>query len=124
MFLTYMCFVLFWLWKAPYTFLTLIKAVCPTCVDDNVYELAFWLLWVNSTLNPILYPFLHIKFRLAFIRILKCICCCCSCCCPKSRQGVNKRANSTTGTTIRRGALGPTRIEEQRSQSKKLKVKR
>lgn len=56
--------------KAPYTFLTLIKSVCPSCVNDDAHELTFWLLWFNSTLNPILYPFLHVKFRKAFLRIL------------------------------------------------------
>lgn len=54
---------------APYTILTLIKSVCKTCIDDMHYELAFWLLWFNSTLNPILYPFLHVKFRKAFLKI-------------------------------------------------------
>ena len=66
-------FKFFNLKKAPYTFLTLIKAVCPTCINNNVYEFAFWLLWLNSTVNPILYPFLHVKFRKAFIKIFKLI---------------------------------------------------
>jgi histamine receptor H3 len=56
--------------KAPYTFLTLIQSVCPTCVNEHAYEFTFWLLWFNSTLNPILYPFLHVKFRKAFLKII------------------------------------------------------
>ncbi|CAF0823387.1 unnamed protein product [Brachionus calyciflorus] len=63
-------FVFVFCW-APYTFLTLIKAVWPSIINDHVYEFSFWLLWFNSTLNPILYPFLHVKFRKAFCKILQ-----------------------------------------------------
>ncbi len=55
--------------KAPYTILTLIKPVYPEFVNDILYEFTFWLLWFNSTLNPIIYPFLHIDFRNAFKKI-------------------------------------------------------
>lgn len=57
----------------PYTFLTLIRALCKhpdKCISAVIYEVTFWLLWVNSTINPILYSFLHVKFRKAFYRIL------------------------------------------------------
>ncbi len=67
--LTYFFLIIFF--KAPYTFLTLIKSVCSTCVNDDIYEFTFWLLWFNSTLNPILYPFLHVKFRKAFLKIIQ-----------------------------------------------------
>ena len=43
--------------------------MCNECVNNYVFELSFWLLWFNSTLNPIMYPFLHVKFRKAFLRI-------------------------------------------------------
>lgn len=57
----------------PYTFFSLIRAVChepDSCVSSSVYEVTFWLLWLNSTINPLLYSFLHVKFRKAFCRIL------------------------------------------------------
>lgn len=57
----------------PYTFLTLIRALCKNpdkCISSLFYEVTFWLLWVNSTINPILYSFLHVKFRKAFYQIL------------------------------------------------------
>ena len=57
----------------PYTFFTLIRALCKDpdgCVSGLLYEITFWLLWLNSTINPLLYSFLHVKFRKAFYRIL------------------------------------------------------
>lgn len=40
-------------------------------IDTNgqVYSAAFWLLWLNSTVNPILYPFIQPKFRDAYRKI-------------------------------------------------------
>uniref|UniRef100_H2RVW1 Histamine H3 receptor n=1 Tax=Takifugu rubripes TaxID=31033 RepID=H2RVW1_TAKRU len=66
---------------APYTLLMIIRAACSgTCVADYWYEITFWLLWLNSAINPFLYPLCHSSFRRAFSKIL----------CPK-RQSVHKR---------------------------------
>jgi histamine receptor H3 len=57
----------------PYTFLTLIRSLCKNpdeCISAFIYEITFWLLWLNSTINPLLYSFLHVKFRKAFYQIL------------------------------------------------------
>lgn len=63
---------------APYTLLMIIRAACSgTCVADYWYEITFWLLWLNSAINPFLYPLCHSSFRRAFSKIL----------CPK-RQSV------------------------------------
>ncbi|CAN9500663.1 unnamed protein product [Ophioblennius macclurei] len=63
---------------APYTLLMIIRAACSgTCVSDYWYEVTFWLLWLNSAINPFLYPLCHSSFRRAFSKIL----------CPK-RQSV------------------------------------
>lgn len=63
---------------APYTLLMIIRAACSgTCVADPWYEITFWLLWLNSAINPFLYPLCHSSFRRAFAKIL----------CPK-RQSV------------------------------------
>lgn len=70
LFVLVFAFVICW---CPYTLLTLIRALCKyadTCVSSFVYEITFWLLWLNSTINPLLYSFLHVKFRQAFYRIL------------------------------------------------------
>jgi hypothetical protein len=40
-----------------------------TDTNGQVYSAAFWLLWLNSTVNPILYPFIQPKFRDAYRRI-------------------------------------------------------
>jgi hypothetical protein len=40
-----------------------------TNTNGQVYSAAFWLLWLNSTVNPILYPFIQPKFRDAYRKI-------------------------------------------------------
>ncbi|XP_041647893.1 histamine H3 receptor [Cheilinus undulatus] len=63
---------------APYTLLMIIRAACSgKCVPNYWYEITFWLLWLNSAINPFLYPLCHSSFRRAFSKIL----------CPK-RQSV------------------------------------
>uniref|UniRef100_UPI003AAE4833 histamine H3 receptor n=1 Tax=Centroberyx gerrardi TaxID=166262 RepID=UPI003AAE4833 len=63
---------------APYTLLMIIRAACSgKCVENHWYEITFWLLWLNSAINPFLYPLCHSSFRRAFAKIL----------CPK-RQSV------------------------------------
>lgn len=67
---------------APYTLLMIIRAACSgTCVEHHWYEVTFWLLWLNSAINPFLYPLCHSSFRRAFAKIL----------CPK-RQSVQPHA--------------------------------
>ncbi|XP_029356905.1 histamine H3 receptor isoform X1 [Echeneis naucrates] len=56
---------------APYTLLMIIRAACSgECVPDPWYEITFWLLWLNSAINPFLYPLCHSSFRRAFSKIL------------------------------------------------------
>ncbi|KAL6107534.1 uncharacterized protein ACO6RY_18284 [Pungitius sinensis] len=63
---------------APYTLLMIIRAACSgECVANHWYDITFWLLWLNSAINPFLYPLCHSSFRRAFAKIL----------CPK-RQSV------------------------------------
>ncbi|NWY64620.1 HRH4 protein, partial [Erithacus rubecula] len=48
---------------APYSLLMIIRGACQgTCVHNFLYEVTFWLLWINSSLNPFLYPLCHVKF--------------------------------------------------------------
>uniref|UniRef100_A0AAY5EKW0 Histamine H3 receptor n=1 Tax=Electrophorus electricus TaxID=8005 RepID=A0AAY5EKW0_ELEEL len=61
-------FALCW---APYTLLMIIRAACRgRCVSSHWYEVTFWLLWLNSAINPFLYPLCHSSFRRAFAKIL------------------------------------------------------
>ncbi|XP_068094462.1 histamine H4 receptor [Hyperolius riggenbachi] len=56
---------------APYSLLMTIRAACHDyCITSYWYEIAFWLLWINSSINPILYPLCHESFRQAFLKIL------------------------------------------------------
>ncbi|XP_020840581.1 histamine H3 receptor-like [Phascolarctos cinereus] len=56
---------------APYTMLMIIRAMCHgKCVQHFFYEFSFWLLWLNSAINPALYPLCHMSFRKAFIKLL------------------------------------------------------
>uniref|UniRef100_G3PMX2 G-protein coupled receptors family 1 profile domain-containing protein n=1 Tax=Gasterosteus aculeatus aculeatus TaxID=481459 RepID=G3PMX2_GASAC len=56
---------------APYTLLMIIRAACSgECVANHWYDVTFWLLWLNSAINPFLYPLCHSSFRRAFAKIL------------------------------------------------------
>ncbi|XP_077166445.1 histamine H3 receptor-like [Paroedura picta] len=56
---------------APYTLLMIIRAACHgRCIPHSLYEASFWLLWLNSAINPILYPLCHMSFRKAFFKLL------------------------------------------------------
>ncbi|KFP25148.1 Histamine H3 receptor, partial [Colius striatus] len=45
---------------APYTLLMIIRGACQgECIHKSLYEITFWLLWLNSCLNPFLYPLCH-----------------------------------------------------------------
>ncbi|XP_051553971.1 histamine H3 receptor [Myxocyprinus asiaticus] len=56
---------------APYTLLMIVRAACRgDCVSHHWYEVTFWLLWLNSAINPFLYPLCHSSFRRAFVKIL------------------------------------------------------
>ncbi|KAL3868888.1 hypothetical protein ACJMK2_041644 [Sinanodonta woodiana] len=56
----------------PYEIAALIRSVCFDCVGDVEFEITFWLLWINSTINPFLYPFLHSRYRRAFNKLTRC----------------------------------------------------
>ncbi|XP_078542329.1 histamine H3 receptor-like [Lissotriton helveticus] len=61
-------FVICW---APYTLLMAIRAACNGfCINSYWYEITFWLLWINSSINPFLYPLCHKSFRGAFNKVL------------------------------------------------------
>ncbi|NXX64364.1 HRH3 protein, partial [Spizella passerina] len=48
---------------APYSLLMIIHGVCQgKCIQNSLYEATFWLLWINSSLNPFLYPLCHMRF--------------------------------------------------------------
>ena len=65
-----MCaFIACWL---PYFIVFLVVAVCPDCIVDTLFKITLWLGYINSTLNPVLYPLCNANFRRAFAKMLNC----------------------------------------------------
>lgn len=55
----------------PYEILATASTICGgDCINPVLYEFTFWILWLNSTVNPILYPLLHSRYRIAFYKLL------------------------------------------------------
>jgi hypothetical protein len=40
-------------------------------ISPIIFEISFWLLWLNSTFNPFLYPFIQIKYRRAYYTLFQ-----------------------------------------------------
>ena len=40
-------------------------------ISSIIFEISFWLLWLNSTCNPFIYPFIQIKYRRAYSKLFK-----------------------------------------------------
>ncbi|KAG6456577.1 hypothetical protein O3G_MSEX009817 [Manduca sexta] len=61
-------FIACWL---PFFFLYILKAACRRCViPSSAFAIAFWLGYMNSVLNPVIYTIFNKDFRRAFRRIL------------------------------------------------------
>ncbi|KAJ8709870.1 hypothetical protein PYW08_009874 [Mythimna loreyi] len=61
-------FIACWL---PFFFLYILKAACRNCViPSSAFAIAFWLGYMNSVLNPVIYTIFNKDFRRAFRRIL------------------------------------------------------
>ncbi|KAJ9598619.1 hypothetical protein L9F63_010689 [Diploptera punctata] len=61
-------FILCWL---PYFVLFMVIAFCSDCVNPIVHTATIWLGYINSTLNPILYPLCNTNFKRAFKKMLR-----------------------------------------------------
>ncbi|CAF3987883.1 unnamed protein product [Rotaria sordida] len=40
-------------------------------ISKIILDISFWLLWLNSTCNPFLYPFIQIKYRHAYLKLFQ-----------------------------------------------------
>lgn len=63
-------FIACWL---PFFFLYILTPICNVCRDtipDKAFAVAFWLGYMNSALNPVIYTIFNKDFRRAFRRIL------------------------------------------------------
>ncbi|XP_077994330.1 muscarinic acetylcholine receptor M4-like [Glandiceps talaboti] len=62
-------FVCCWL---PYNLYLIMITVCSQCFNDHIWNLVNWLLWCNSTVNPLLYAVTSPRFRYRFKQLLCC----------------------------------------------------
>ena len=61
-------FALCW---TPYNVLIMIMTVCFDCVNPYMYQVSYWMCYLNSAINPFCYAFVHRDFRKTFSRILR-----------------------------------------------------
>ncbi|CAF1071215.1 unnamed protein product [Adineta steineri] len=65
--------LVFMIFLLPYVFVVVVGRIFSveilTDTNGQVYSAAFWLLWLNSTVNPILYPFIQPRFREAYRKL-------------------------------------------------------
>ncbi len=40
-------------------------------ISSQIFQISFWLLWINSTFNPFIYPFIQNKYRRAYQKLFK-----------------------------------------------------
>jgi len=62
--------VVFLITWGPFEICSFVNPLCGFSIPSSALDVVFWLLWLNSTINPALYPFLQQRFRIAFTRIL------------------------------------------------------
>lgn len=61
-------FIACWL---PFFLLYLLRPLCPSCrIPDYGFRIAFWLGYMNSACNPVIYTIFNKDFRIAFRKIL------------------------------------------------------
>lgn len=61
-------FVVCW---TPWHILSMIYGFCPTCVDADLYDVSYWLCYLNSPINPFCYAFANPQFKKTFLRIFR-----------------------------------------------------
>ncbi|XP_069142527.1 histamine H1 receptor-like [Argopecten irradians] len=55
----------------PYFILFLVIAFCPNCIHPDLMTAMTWIGYLNSTLNPVLYPLCNANFRRKFWKMLR-----------------------------------------------------
>ncbi|XP_029371970.1 alpha-1A adrenergic receptor [Echeneis naucrates] len=84
------CFILCWL---PFFLVLPIGSIFPSCKpSDTIFKITFWLGYLNSCINPIIYPCFSREFKKAFLNVLRG-----QCLKTAKRQGRTTSSSSSPG---------------------------
>ncbi|CAF4915717.1 unnamed protein product, partial [Rotaria sp. Silwood1] len=60
--------IVFLIFLFPYVICAIVSTAGVN-ISGIILEVSFWLLWLNSTCNPFLYPFIQIQYRRAYLKL-------------------------------------------------------
>ncbi|XP_060706669.1 muscarinic acetylcholine receptor M2-like [Hemiscyllium ocellatum] len=62
-------FIITW---CPYNVMVLIRTFCSICVPKAVWDIGYWIFYINSTINPACYALCNATFKKTFKHIILC----------------------------------------------------